>query len=134
MPPPLLRSTLSRRGDPFRRLFRVLAGERGQAAVEFVVLLPIIVLLALAGWQAVIVGQAVWMSGAAARAAARASALDEDPRAAARSVLPGSLAHGVRVKVGAVGSVTVHVPIPIVVVGAELTAVRARAHFAPQAG
>ncbi|UGS35193.1 hypothetical protein [Capillimicrobium parvum] len=110
------------------------SGERGQASVELVAVLPLVVLLGLLCWQAVVAGQAVWLSGAAARAAARADALGDDPRAAARRVLPGALAAGVRAKGDGGGSVTVRVAIPAVVGGIELTAVTAKAHFASQTG
>src|SRR3954462_1613781 len=45
----------------------------GQAAVELVAMIPIVILLAAALWQAVVAGPAVWVSGGAARAAARAA-------------------------------------------------------------
>jgi hypothetical protein len=99
-----------------------------------VAVLPLVALLGLMCWQAVVAGQAVWLSGAAARAAARADALGDDPRAAARRVLPGALADGVRAKGDGAGSVTVRLPIPAVVGGVELIAITAKAHFASQAG
>jgi hypothetical protein len=74
----------------------------------------------------------VWLSGAAARAAARAAAIGRDPTAAARAVLPGALARGVAVDSGDDGSVTVRVPIPAVVVDVRLASIRARARLASQ--
>ncbi|MEA2226926.1 MAG: hypothetical protein QOF04_556, partial [Solirubrobacteraceae bacterium] len=53
---------------------RTASGERGQATVELVALLPLLMLVALAAWQGVVAGQAIWLSGSAARAAARAEA------------------------------------------------------------
>src|SRR3982750_1043904 len=53
----------------------VRTGERGQATVELVGVLPLLAVLGFAVWQAAVVGQAFWMAGAAARAAARAEAL-----------------------------------------------------------
>ncbi|MEZ5122515.1 MAG: hypothetical protein R2736_13210 [Solirubrobacterales bacterium] len=41
---------------------RAAFGERGQASVELVALLPLIALLGLLCWQAVVAGQAVWLS------------------------------------------------------------------------
>jgi len=97
--------------------------ERGQAAVELVAILPLLVVVGLLLWQAVVVGQAVWLSGDAARAAARASALGQDARAAARRALPGTLADGVTVDDAGGGDVRVHVAIPAVVGGLRLAAV-----------
>src|SRR3954468_18155325 len=66
----------------------------GQAAVELVAVIPIVIVLAAALWQAVVAGQAVWVSGAAARAAARAAAVGGDAEAAARRAPPGGLGRG----------------------------------------
>lgn len=107
---------------------------RGQAAVELVGILPVLALLGLLCWQAVVAGQAVWLSGAAARAAARASALDLDATAAARRVLPGALADGVAVDDAGGGDVQVHLTIPAVVGGVVLGTIDERARFAAQGG
>jgi hypothetical protein len=109
------------------------AGERGQASVELVALLPLVAVLAGSLWQAAVAGQAIWLSGAAARAAARASAIGADPRAAARRVLPGRLEHGLVVtRVGHGGGVRVAIAIPAIVVGGDLGAVTARAALQDQ--
>ena len=65
--------------------------ESGQATVELVALLALVAALAGVLWQAAVAGQAVWLAGSAARAAARASAVGADARAAARRVLPAHL-------------------------------------------
>src|SRR5256885_1042508 len=57
--------------------------ESGQATVEFVALLPLVAVVAFALWQAMVAGQAAWLAGSSARAAARARAGGGDPRAAA---------------------------------------------------
>ncbi|MEA2149127.1 MAG: hypothetical protein QOD69_957 [Solirubrobacteraceae bacterium] len=117
-----------------RASIRHIAGERGQASVELVALLPLVAVLAGSMWQAAVAGQAVWLSGAAARAAARASAIGADPRAAARRVLPGRLEHGLvvtRVR-GGEGGVRVAIAIPAIVVGGDLGAVTARAALQDQ--
>ena len=49
--------------------------EAGQATVELVALLPLMVALLAALWQVALVGYAEWAASAAARAAARAAAL-----------------------------------------------------------
>ena len=76
---------------------RMLSATRGQASVEIVALLPILLVIVAVGWQAAVAGQAWWMAAAAARAAARADAIGGDPRAAARAVLRPSLRAGLTV-------------------------------------
>ena len=93
---------------------RIAAGERGQASVEFLALLPAAVLLALAGWQLALAGQAAWLSGNAARSAARAQAVGRDPVGAARSALPSYLRPGLAVRADG-RRVAVKVAVPFVV-------------------
>jgi hypothetical protein len=87
-------------------------GERGQATVEMVALLPALALALAAAWQAALAGHAAWAATAAARAAARAHAVGADPGRAARSHLPGSLERGLRVTPDTAGDVEVSVRIP----------------------
>jgi hypothetical protein len=69
--------------------------ERGQASVETAVLLPAMLVVALACWQALLVGWTSISAEHAARAAARARLIGAEPRAAAAgalrapSVIPG---------------------------------------------
>jgi len=105
----------------------------GQAAVEFVALVPVLVLLALVAAQAALAGHAAWMAGAAAREAARARALGADPAAAARRVLPAGLRRGLRVGDDRDGGVRVRVVVPVLVPGTSLGRVGARARMEPQA-
>jgi len=107
-------------------------GERGQAAVELVAVLPLVAVLAATLWQVAVAGQAAWLAGAAARAAARAGAVGGDPAAAARRVLPGRLARGVRVHPEGDGAVRVAVAVPLVVGSGSLASFSERARFAPQ--
>ena len=109
--------------------------EQGQASVELVALLPLMAVLAALLWQAVVAGQAVWLAGSAARAAARASALGTDASAAARRVLPDRLERGLVVRRAPSGSrgVQVAIAIPAVVGSGRLTTVRARARLQDQA-
>jgi hypothetical protein len=100
--------------------------------VEFVALLPVLVGLAFALWQAVVAGHAAWALGGAARVAARAAAVGADPEAAARRVLPAALARTVRVRVARDGRVTVEARIPAVVPGPALPTIGASARFARQ--
>src|SRR5919201_203592 len=95
-------------------------GESGQATVELVALLPLLVLVVAAAWQLVVAGQGVWLRGSAARAAARAHAVGRDAVAAARGVLPARLEHGLRVRARPDGSVAVAVRVPAVIRGGRL--------------
>src|SRR3954454_6195215 len=99
----------------------------GQASVEFVALLPVLVLVALLAWQAVVAGQAIWLSGSAARGAARAVALGDEPTAAARASLPRPVAARARASSRADGAVSVSRAVPSVVGHARLGTVHARA-------
>ena len=79
-------------------------GERGQAAVELLAVLPAVLLVALAVTQVMAVGYASVLAANAAEAGALALAGGGDARAAARAALPGwSRARGqVAVKSGEV--------------------------------
>lgn len=106
--------------------------EKGQASVELVALLPLVALLVALLWQALLAGEAVWLSGSAARAAARADALGLDSAAAARGVLPARFEHGLRVRSRRDGSVVVALRVPAVLGDGALGSVTARAHFEAQ--
>ena len=106
--------------------------ERGQATVEFVALLPLLVLVGFAAWQAAVAGQAIWLAGSAARAAARAAAIGADPVPAARRQLPPRLERDLRVRARDDGGVAVTVRIPAVIAGATMATTTARARFVPQ--
>ncbi|HWC26387.1 MAG TPA: hypothetical protein VG474_07375 [Solirubrobacteraceae bacterium] len=111
------------------------AAERGQASVELVALLPLMAALAAVLWQAVVAGQAVWLAGSAARAAARANAVGADERAAARRVLPARLERGLVVRPAPSGNgVRVAIAIPAVVGSGRLTTISARARLQDQGG
>jgi hypothetical protein len=107
--------------------------DRGQATVELVALLPLLAVFVAMLWQAVVAGQAVWFVGSAARAAARASAVGSDARAAAQRVLPDRLERGLVVarERGDQG-VRVAIEIPTVVGTAGLGRVSARARLQEQ--
>jgi hypothetical protein len=106
--------------------------ESGQATVEFVALLPLLVLVGFALWQAVVAGQAAWLAGSSARAAARASAVGADARAAAVAVLPRSLRSGLRVSGSSDGTVRVQVGVPAVIGTGRLATFSSTAHFKVQ--
>ena len=105
--------------------------EGGQASVETAALLPLVVLVGALLWQAVVAGQALWLSGAAARAAARAAAVGGDAEAAARATLPPRLESGVRVRTVGDG-VGIAVRVPSVLSGGAIATVHARAAFPRQ--
>jgi len=104
----------------------------GQASVELVALLPLLGVLAALLWQALLAGEALWLRGTAARAAARAAAVGEDPARAARGVLPARFEAGLRVARAADGSVVVAVPVPLALGDGRLALVRATAGFEAQ--
>ena len=107
-------------------------GERGQASVELVGVLPLLAVLCALLWQAVVAGQAVWLSGSAARAAARAAAVGGDPARAARDALPGRLERGLRVAADGAGGVHVVLGVPAVLTGGTLTTITAHGAFPGQ--
>ena len=68
--------------------------ERGQASVELLGVLPLLIAVALAAAQLLAVGYSSVLAGNAAEAGALALAGGGDPRAGARAALPGwSRAH-----------------------------------------
>jgi hypothetical protein len=101
--------------------------EDGQAAVEMVALLPWIAAVLLVAWQFVLAGDARSSAAVAARAAARAVAVGDDPVAAARSRLPRRLERGLRVRAGDEGVVSVSVRVPAVAGRLQLGRVEAEA-------
>jgi pilus assembly protein CpaE len=94
---------------------RLSGEERGQAAVEFVAVVPFVLLAALVAWQLALVGHVAWTAAGAARSGARAAIVGRDAGSAARSALPRSLRSSTRVSRPAAGGVRVSVPIPLVV-------------------
>lgn len=114
-------------------------GEVGQAAVEFVALLPVLALCALAFGQAAVAGWTAWSAAGAARVSARAEALGQDPARAARSVLPAMLRQRAKVSVGRAGArdehrTTVRLRIPAVLPGVRMGTVSAGAEVPNQEG
>jgi type IV secretory pathway TrbD component len=79
-------------------LRRCVTDHRGQASVELVAAVPLVLLVGLAVWQATLAGHALWMCANAARVAARADVVDRDVRKAALSALPRTLERGATVK------------------------------------
>jgi hypothetical protein len=88
-------------------------GERGQASIELVAVLPIVLLVGAIAWQLVLAGHTAWLTAQAARAGARADAVGRDAGAAARSTLPRSLERGLEVERLPGGGVSVSVRVPL---------------------
>ena len=88
-------------------------GESGQASVEAVAVVPVVVLAALVSWQLVLAGHTLWLCAHAARAAARAEAVGLSPARAARSALPEPMRRGLSVERHSGGAVRVAVRVPI---------------------
>ena len=89
-------------------------GERGQASVELVTVLPLVLLVVAIGWQIALAGHAAWMCSNAARVAARADAVGADRESAARSALPSSMERGLRVERTRSGAVRVELRVPLI--------------------
>ena len=105
------------------------AYEEGQATAELAALLPVLAAVLAIAWQFVLAGHARAAAATAARAAARAVAVGVDPAAAAREHLPARLEHGLRVRRGEHGDVTVSLRVPTVVHVVSLGRVRATARL-----
>jgi hypothetical protein len=105
-------------------------GQSGQATVELVAVLPVLGLIVMLAWQALVAGQTWWLAGTAAREAARAQALGSDPAAAARRVLPRDAQ--VATATSRDGSIRIRLDVPAVVPGLRFGSVSARARMEPQ--
>jgi hypothetical protein len=105
-------------------------GESGQASVEFVALLPLLLAAALVLLQLLVVGVSAWLAATAARDAARASAVGTDPRSAAVASLPAPFRRDLTVTTRA-PSVRVRLRIPTLT-GVSLGSLSATAAMEPQ--
>src|SRR3954452_7943846 len=90
-----------------------LGAESGQASVELVAAVPFALLVGLVAWQLALAAHALSLCANAARVAARAEAVGRDPRAAARSALPGGFERGLHVERRERGGVRVSVRAPL---------------------
>jgi hypothetical protein len=106
----------------------VRSGTRGQATVETIALVPVILVVGLGLLQLLAVGYASVLAGNAAEAGALALAAGTDARAGARQALPGWSRARARVEVDG-GRVAVHVrppsPLRALADGLEVTATAA---------
>nr|WP_251076910.1 TadE/TadG family type IV pilus assembly protein [Streptomyces benahoarensis] len=107
---------------------RARARDRGQASIEFLGFLPLLLVVALAVVQLGIAAFAVQQAGTGARAAARTASLDpldrpRDPAAAGRAAMTGWVADRARIGVdGAADAVraTATVTLPSLIPGVSL--------------
>ena len=87
--------------------------QAGQASVELVATVPVVLLVGAVAWQLALAGHTAWLTAHAARAAARADAVGDGPGQAARSALPRSLEDELEVERLAGGGVRVSVKVPL---------------------
>jgi hypothetical protein len=90
---------------------RIQHGDRAQASIEFMAMVPLVLAVLVAALQVMILGYTAHAASQAARDGARAYSLDRSAVAAARASLPGAVSlvnvstfgpdHGVRVTVEA---------------------------------
>lgn len=92
---------------------RAQRGQAGQASVELVATLPVVLLVGAVAWQLVLAGHTAWLTAHAARSAARADAVGQGPAEAARSALPRSLENELEVDRLDRGGVRVSVRLPL---------------------
>ncbi|WP_309056784.1 TadE/TadG family type IV pilus assembly protein [Streptomyces sp.] len=94
-------------------------GDRGQVAIEFLGMVPLILLTLALLWQLVLVGYTYTLAGNAADEAARACAVDDDGSAAARRHIDGawSVSGGRCEPAGGMVHVRVEVRVPVLVPG-----------------
>ncbi|MEU5811410.1 TadE/TadG family type IV pilus assembly protein [Streptomyces sp. NPDC047718] len=97
--------------------------DRGQVAVEFVGMVPLILLLVAAVWECVLIGYAFSLAGNAADEAARAGAVHGDGACRAAGVQHISGAWGPDVRCGESGDVykaTVRLKLPVLYPGLNI--------------
>jgi hypothetical protein len=88
--------------------------DAGQASVELVAVVPLVLLVGLVAWQLLLAGHSLWLAASAARAAARADTVGRSAEAAARSALPEALERELSVERLREGGVRVSVRVPAV--------------------
>ncbi|HWG82576.1 MAG TPA: TadE/TadG family type IV pilus assembly protein [Gaiellales bacterium] len=93
---------------------------RGQASIETALLLPALLVLTLACWQALLVGWTAISAEHAARVAARARLVGAPLQPAAASALPGAMRGDLQV-IASDGAVSVRVSVPRVIPGFALS-------------
>jgi hypothetical protein len=97
-------------------MFRVHGGERAQASVEVVALVPALLLVLACVWQAALAGLALTAAESASRNGARAALVGRPAAAAAVAALPASMRADATVSQSG-GRIVVTVRVPSVVPG-----------------
>jgi len=104
---------------------RRVGDEDGQASVELVAAIPLVLVVTLMVAQLAVAGYALWSAGTAARAGARAGYVGGNAKAAARRSLPSPLRHGASIRDS--DGLSVRVRAPALVPGIPSIPVTARA-------
>jgi hypothetical protein len=91
----------------------LLGSPRGQASVELLAAIPLVLAVGLVAWQLAVAGHAAWSCANAARVAARADAVGRSAPAAARSALPDSMERSLDVERLREGGVRVSLRVPL---------------------
>ncbi|AZM60297.1 MULTISPECIES: TadE/TadG family type IV pilus assembly protein [unclassified Streptomyces] len=105
---------------PYGRIRHRRHGDRGQAALEYLGFLPILILVAMAAVQLGLVAYTAQQAGTAARAGARSASLDEGAQGACTAAVSSWLADGTacgEARGGDEVTVTATVDIPSIVPG-----------------
>jgi hypothetical protein len=106
-------------------------GEKGQASVEVIATIPVLILSGIVGLQLLVTGYAWTLADGAVEAGALAIAADRPPTPAVRAALPGWARDRVDVEVdGGRVSLTLRPPSPVPVLG-EALAIRSTAWARP---
>ena len=117
---PRLLSARNERAAGRRRKASVGADDSGQGTLELVGLFPLILLVLLFIWQAVLMGIGAHYAANSAQEGARAAAVGGDVDQAARAAVPASFAKDMSVVRSPGGSrVTVHIRPPLFMLGAK---------------
>ena len=105
-------------GDRAKGIVARLAGESGQATIEFAGVLPLLFIVVILLWQIVLVGMTFTFSGHAARAGARAFAVGDPVAPAATGKIPAAWRDGATVSQDqSQSSVEVGVKLPLLFPG-----------------
>ena len=96
------------------------AGDRGQASVELLAVLPLLAALVAGCAQLVLMGESWWLAGVGARAGARAERAGGDAARAARAALPQGWGRRLHVAQAQGGGLAVRLRVPAVVGGAAI--------------